>query len=98
MVVDVVHTSEGRPASVAELVVGILVVDVLKAELVVVFNVLVGKELESEIGGVVVELFVAMILKVLNRFFRIYVSIYLIEIMSEPGPQIKSNNKLGRES
>ena len=98
MVVDVVHTSEGRPASVVDLVVGLLVVDVLKTELVVVFNVLVGKELESEIGGVVVELFVAMILKVIDRFSRIYVSIYPIEIMSDPGPQISSNNKLVRES
>jgi hypothetical protein len=59
--VDVVHASEGRPASV-ELDVWLLVVDVVETVLlVVVVFVPAGKE-ESAIDGVVVELVVAMIL------------------------------------
>ena len=62
VMVDVVHASEERPASV-DLVGGLLVVGVIDTMLLVaVVYVLAGTE-ELAIDGVVVELFVAMILK-----------------------------------
>jgi len=94
--VEVVQTSEERPASVV-LVGGVLVVDVINTVLRVRLEFVLRGEEEPAIDGVVVELSVAMNQNLLDRFSRIYVRAHPIEITRMDEPQIRTS-KLDRES